>query len=73
MAKGKSGRKRASPYFLFQGEKREEVAAKNPDLRVTEIAKEIGKMWKALSDSEKQRYKDKAAKKSGAVGKGKKE
>ena len=32
------------------------------DLPVTEISKELGKMWRELSDSEKEEWKEKAQK-----------
>jgi hypothetical protein len=42
-----------SSYFAFQKEKRPEIVAKYPNLKVTEIAKKIGELWKNLSESEK--------------------
>jgi hypothetical protein len=53
-------------------EKRPEVVAKYPNLKVTEIAKKIGELWKNLSDAEKQVYKDLAAKGGGSSGSTKK-
>jgi structure-specific recognition protein 1 len=54
-----------SSYFAFQKEKRPEVVAKYPNLKVTEVAKKLGELWKALSESEKQVYKELAAKSGG--------
>lgn len=65
--KGKDGEEGEKPkrgpnaYMIFSNEKRGEVKAENPGLKVTEIAKVIGDMWKELSEEEKQEYKDKAA------------
>jgi hypothetical protein len=49
-----------SAYFFFMGDQRSKVVAKNPDMKVTEIGKELGVMWRAMSDSEKAPYQKKA-------------
>eukprot|EP00760_Papus_ankaliazontas_P009377 PhM_4_TR1405/c0_g1_i1/m.70348 len=60
--KKKSGGTRApSSYFLFAGEFRAAVKKAHPTWGVTEIASELGKRWRALSDDKKEAYKKKAA------------
>ena len=48
-----------SSYIIFSSEKRPEVAAKFSTLG--EAAKELGRLWKGLSDMEKQPYIEQAA------------
>lgn len=71
-----SGSKRApSAYFIFGGEHRdaikEELLAEKrkkvgdeAKVSVADVAKEIGRRWKELSDEERQRYKDMSAEKA---------
>jgi len=47
-------------YFLFSGDMRAKVKADNPDMKVTEIAKHIGELWKNISEKEKEKYQKKA-------------
>jgi hypothetical protein len=42
-------------YFLFSGDMRAKVKADNPDMKVTEIAKHIGELWKNISEKEKEK------------------
>lgn len=49
-----------TPYFIFASEKREEVKSKHADLKITEISKKLGEMWKGLSQEEKDRYVSKS-------------
>ena len=49
-----------SAYFFFMKDTRPKVVAKNPDMKVTEIGKELGAMWRAMSDGEKAPYVKKA-------------
>merc|ERR1712112_711451 len=49
-----------SAYFIFMGEKRAEVKAANPDWKIGDIAKEMGKMWQAMDEKEKGPYEKKA-------------
>jgi len=48
-------------YFYFSADKREDIVAKNPGIKVTDVAKKIGEQWGALSEHEKKKYNDKAA------------
>lgn len=44
-------------FFKFSKEMRQEVKAAHPDLSVTGIAKVLGKLWRNLSELEKEKYK----------------
>lgn len=48
--------------MLFLNSKREEIKAENPDIKVTEIAKKGGEMWKELKDKSKWEEKTKKLK-----------
>lgn len=50
-----------SSYLFFCAAKRDSVKKKNPDAKVTEISKELGKMWRALNPKKKKKYEKKAA------------
>ena len=43
--------------MLFSKQNRSAVVEKNKDVKVTEISKILGEMWRNLSDSEKAKYK----------------
>jgi len=47
--------------MFFANEKRDELRKQYPDKKITEIGKELGKLWKELTDDEKKPYADKAA------------
>ncbi|XP_022092781.1 transcription factor A, mitochondrial-like [Acanthaster planci] len=47
-------------FMLFSMEKRQQVINENPHLSFPEIAKVIGKMWRELSDDEKEPYRSQA-------------
>merc|ERR1719232_1713495 len=51
-----------SAYMLYAGSVRGEITAANPDMSVTEVMKEQGVWWKALSESERAPWVAKAAK-----------
>merc|ERR1719384_2114730 len=50
-----------SAYMLYAASVRAKVVKENPDLKVTEVMKEQSAMWKALGDSDRQKFVDKAA------------
>lgn len=61
MRKAKSGTRKArkmSGYMKFAQSARKEIVAENPSMRknITAVAKEMGKRWRAMSESEKKRY-----------------
>lgn len=45
-----------TPYFRFMSEVQPSVRAKNPKLKQTELTSMIGKMWKSMDDTKKQKY-----------------
>lgn len=47
-------------YFLFMDDKRAEVKRNHPDMKVTEIGAELGRLWKLLKPAEQEQYKAKA-------------
>ena len=49
-------KKAISAYLYFNAENRDKVKKKNPDIKPKDIMKELGKMWKALSEKEKVKY-----------------
>jgi len=49
--------RKLNAFMLFAKEKRESVKKNHPTAKVTEIAKKLGELWRALSNSEKQKYK----------------
>ena len=48
--------------MIYGKEVRQTIRDKNPDMKMTEISKEIGVMWKKLSDEEKAKYENLAEK-----------
>merc|ERR1712227_715472 len=55
--KEKTGPKRAtSAYFYFLAEEREKIKAENPDIKITEISKIAGQMWKECDADRKAKY-----------------
>lgn len=58
----RTGPKKTSGYFVFCSEKRPELLKKNPTLKVTESAKELGALWQALDLAQKNAYNEKAKK-----------
>jgi len=58
-----TGPKRAKSAFIyFTNENRDDVKRNNPGLSFGEVAKTLGKMWKALPQGQKKKYEDMAAK-----------
>lgn len=51
------GKRKLNPYMKFVKAKRAEVVKQYPKLKVTEIAKKLGEMWRAMSDKDKAKYK----------------
>ncbi|CAG8611587.1 13278_t:CDS:2, partial [Ambispora leptoticha] len=45
-------------FIEFSRVKREEVKRDNPDMKYTEIRKRLGEMWRGLSETEKEPYKN---------------
>ena len=55
-------KKANTAWICFTQEMREKVKADNPDATTTDLTKIMSPMWKALSDSERQKYEDMASK-----------
>lgn len=51
-------KKPKSAYLFFCDDKRKEVQEKNPEMKMAEISKVLGGMWKELSEEEKQKYNE---------------
>uniref|UniRef100_A0A7E4VH41 High mobility group protein n=1 Tax=Panagrellus redivivus TaxID=6233 RepID=A0A7E4VH41_PANRE len=49
-----------SAFFIFSSEKRADVAAEFPEWRAGQIAQELGRMWKTMTEEEKMVYENKA-------------
>lgn len=49
-------KKAVSSYICYCNEQRPSVRQKNPDMPITEVAKLLGTMWKALSPKQKEKY-----------------
>ena len=45
-------------FMLFSRDFRQSVKDSNPEATTTEIAKELGRIWRDLSDEKKQVYRD---------------
>ena len=52
-----SNRRGCSPFFAFQKMMRPIIVKEMPDLRQIEIAAELGKRWRALSEEEKRKFR----------------
>merc|ERR1711861_7520 len=55
-------KKPLTPFFLFSQEKREEVSKANPEMKLAQIGKKMGELWRGLSDEEKAPYKERTQK-----------
>ena len=56
-----------SPFFAYQKDVRESVAAANPSLKPKQLGPIMGGMWKSLSEEEKDKYKEVARNETKAV------
>jgi len=53
-------RRPLSAFFFFSQVKRPEVQQGHPEWRVGQVAQELGRQWKELTDTEKKRYEEMA-------------
>ncbi len=62
-SKGKSSvpKRASSSYFHYANEQRPIIQKKHPEMKITEIAKELGAGWKKVTGKEKERYEALAA------------
>ena len=51
-----------SGFIIFSTDTRSKVAAENPEMKATEVTKELGRQWKALSEDKKSKYEKKRSK-----------
>lgn len=49
-----------SAFFFFSNEKRAEVQQQNPTFKVGQIAQELGRVWKLMTEEERNVYDKKA-------------
>ena len=49
-----------SPFLFFSNEKRSQVQAENPDLKITEVSAKLGEIWRQMSEQEKLPYVEKS-------------
>ena len=55
-------KKPCSAYFQFMNDRRNKFREDNPDMSMCQITKALTEVWKKLTDEEKQKYEDMAAK-----------
>eukprot|EP01024_Parvocaulis_polyphysoides_P075117 TRINITY_DN96_c0_g1_i1.p2 TRINITY_DN96_c0_g1~~TRINITY_DN96_c0_g1_i1.p2 ORF type:complete len:269 (+),score=54.24 TRINITY_DN96_c0_g1_i1:30-809(+) len=58
----KSLKRAPSGYQIFLKEKKPDVKQQNPDMRPVDLRRELSTQWKALNETQKQEYKQKALK-----------
>lgn len=51
--------RKLNSYMVFVKDVRSKVVSENPNLKVTEVAKKLGEMWRNLSSEEKNKYENK--------------
>ena len=49
-------KKASTAYILFSNEMRESVKSKNPTMKSNEIMTELGRLWKQISDADREKY-----------------
>lgn len=49
-----------SAFFFFSQERRPSVQGEHPEWKVGQVAQELGRMWKLMSEEEKNVYERKA-------------
>lgn len=57
----KKGKKTCYSMFLSDKEVEEDLKQRNPDMNFGELSKEKAKVWKVMSNKDKERYKELAA------------
>jgi len=58
-----------SAFMLFAGDRRGDVKKAHPDWGVPDIGRELGRLWKSASASDKKKFEDAAAKAKAAYNK----
>lgn len=60
--KNDSKKKRTpGPYIMFCSDMRAKIKKENPDFSMTQISKELGRLWNELTDEQKAKYHKKAS------------
>lgn len=54
--KQSGGKRGMNPFMKFASKERKNIMSSNPGMAVTEVGKELGARWRALSDAEKKKY-----------------
>lgn len=54
--KQSGGKRGMNPFMKFASKERKNIMSSNPGMAVTEVGKELGKRWRALSEAEKKKY-----------------
>lgn len=50
-----------SAFMLFSQAQRGEIKKKHPDYKVSDVAKELGRMWGTMSAGQKEKYQKEGA------------
>ena len=48
--------RKLSGFMKFSSKERKSLMAKNPNMAFADVGRELGKLWRALSDAEKKKY-----------------
>ncbi len=59
---GKTGKKTVTGYILYSSERRKSKVQENPGEKFGEISRMIGNEWRAMPQSERQMYEERASK-----------
>merc|ERR1719204_1133324 len=59
-ARQNAPKKPQTAYFMYSATVREELKKSDPTMKVTQVAKEAGARWRALSTEEKKPWQEKA-------------
>ena len=54
--KQSGGKRGMNPFMKFAAKERKNIMSSNPGMPIPEIGKELGKRWRALSESERSKY-----------------
>ena len=49
-----------SPFLFFSNEKRGQIQAANPNMKITEVSAKLGEIWRDMTDEEKEPYVQKS-------------
>lgn len=46
-----------NPFMNFSNANRDRIRANNPDWKMIEVARELGRLWREMSDTQKESYR----------------